>query len=124
MSTIRTQRSRLIAGIGLDPADGKQINWIFGKQGALFHAVAENDIPLARELIREGADITRTSPQGYTVLHRAAAAGNLDMVEFLLDQGAKPGVTAKDGQTPKKLAHQQGHAKLAQRLARACTTTL
>ena len=48
-------------------------------------------------LLVKGADINRLASDGFTPLMRAAYAGHDALVEFLLQRGADPKVTANDG---------------------------
>ena len=47
------------------------------------------------------------SPDGSTALHRAAAQGQLAVVDKLLEAGADPKATDVKGNTPDKLAEQK-----------------
>ena len=60
------------------------------RPGALPAAVEANDLPLAAELLRAGADPDRKDPLGYPPLCLAAGLGNAQMVEVLLTAGADP----------------------------------
>eukprot|EP00746_Dinoflagellata_sp_MGD_P046635 gnl/MRDRNA2_/MRDRNA2_214653_c0_seq1.p1 gnl/MRDRNA2_/MRDRNA2_214653_c0~~gnl/MRDRNA2_/MRDRNA2_214653_c0_seq1.p1 ORF type:complete len:487 (+),score=95.00 gnl/MRDRNA2_/MRDRNA2_214653_c0_seq1:73-1461(+) len=64
------------------------------------HAVA-----LARVLIEGGADLeAKTSSSGFTPLVCAVIDGNVDMVQFLIAQGASVNVRLQDGRSPVELA--------------------
>lgn len=101
-------------------------------QGADAHARSHNDLasqPLhaciarfgslasARDLIESGADVNATQSGGVTPLHLAAAQGKLEMVEFLIQNGASPAIRAADGKLAAELARERGHARIAERLA-------
>ncbi len=70
---------------------------------------------------RYGADPTATDRGGYTALHFAARAGNLPVVEFLVQQGAD--VNAVSGKrscrnctpkTPLDMAYERGRMRVAE----------
>ena len=67
---------------------------------ALLHQLLEQAPWLVAVLVRRGADPDQRDAHGRTLLHRAAEAGNLELVEALLDAGADPNVTDADGRTP------------------------
>jgi hypothetical protein len=70
---------------------------------ALPEAVRRGDLTLASELLRAGADPNARDPLGYPPLCVAAALGQPQMVEFLLDRGADPDVRARGGYTASEL---------------------
>lgn len=49
-------------------------------------------------------DVNLQTSEGYSLLHYAAEAGNLEMVKALLARGADPGLKAKTGTTPLQMA--------------------
>lgn len=53
---------------------------------------------------------------GYTPLHVACHFGQLNMVRFLLDEGAKVSATTAVGYTPLHQAAQQGHSTIVNTL--------
>ncbi|MBI1214793.1 MAG: hypothetical protein GC185_03115 [Alphaproteobacteria bacterium] len=80
-----------------------------------FAAIEKGNLPLVRKLVEEGADIhARTTQQGVmssfmanipyavgaTPLHAACLAGNPEIVEFLLQQGAQPNAKDSADQSP------------------------
>lgn len=85
------------------------IDWLFGKDGALFRAAARGVPDMARELIDRGANVNARSNRGITPLHRAAQNGHVEIVEMLLDGGAEPDIEANDGETPLSMAESSGH---------------
>ena len=67
-----------------------------------------------------GFPVANPTETGVTALHYAAAAGDQDVVDYLLEHGADP--TAVDGAfgfTPAGWADHFGHADLAARLTPA-----
>ena len=75
---------------------------------------------VVRELIDAGFPVANPTETGVTALHYAAAAGDQDVVDYLLEHGADP--TAVDGAfgfTPAGWADHFGHADLAARLTPA-----
>ncbi len=78
----------------------------------LHQAVAQGDMPLARELLMRGADVNAAARFGETPLHLAAAANRPEMIELLLGAGAS--MEARDavaGNTPLHLAATLGRAE-------------
>ena len=49
-------------------------------------------------------DVNMQTSEGFSLLHYAAAAGNLEMVKALLARGADPALKANDGFTPYSMA--------------------
>ncbi|MBN2302790.1 MAG: ankyrin repeat domain-containing protein [Lentisphaerae bacterium] len=92
----------------------KYVNWLFGKNGALFRAAATGQLDLVKELIANGADANVKSATGYTPLHRAAQNGHREVVEFLLECNANPNTQTKDHLTPAALAEQSQHIHIVQ----------
>ena len=86
----------------------KYVNWLFGKNGALFKASANGNLVLLKELVGEGANINIVSQNGYTPLHRAAQNGHTEVVKFLLSKGANAEMESNDGETPLTLAVKNG----------------
>ncbi|KAI3801883.1 hypothetical protein L1987_30000 [Smallanthus sonchifolius] len=68
-----------------------------------------NNLNLLKQIIRYGGDITRARNDGSTALHVAVCEGNIEIVKFLLDQGANIDQQDNHGWTPRDLADQQGH---------------
>ncbi|KAI3781881.1 hypothetical protein L2E82_11909 [Cichorium intybus] len=72
-------------------------------------AAEQNNLDLLKKIIRYGGDITRPKNDGSTALHVAVCEGNIEMVKFLLGQGANVDQRDGHGWTPRDLADQQGH---------------
>jgi Ankyrin repeats (many copies) len=69
------------------------------------YAIGIKQNETALKLVDSGAiDINMQTDEGYTLLHYAADAGNLEMVNALLARGADPTIKAKTGSTPYDMA--------------------
>jgi hypothetical protein len=68
------------------------------------YSTHENQLILAKQLIEYGANVNAVSiPHGKTPLHAACSSGNvtnLDLVQFLLEEGANPNAQDHLGLTP------------------------
>jgi hypothetical protein len=65
--------------------------------------IKQNDTALA--LVDQGkVDVNMQNAEGYTLLHYAADAGNLEMVKALLARGANPAIKSAVGSTPYDMA--------------------
>lgn len=75
---------------------------------ALDGAAFKGSVPLAKVLVKAGADVNGVSPDGKTALMLAALTNRTEMTKYLLEAGAKPATADKDGNTALKLARAQG----------------
>lgn len=75
---------------------------------ALDGAAFRGAVPLAKLLVKAGADANGANDLGKTPLMLAALTGRTEMVKYLLEAGAKPNAADKDGNTALKLARAQG----------------
>lgn len=66
----------------------------------LFSAVRARKLDLVHELQRAGADLKSTLPDGMTLLHAGAEAGDVEIVAYLLKQGIDVNVTDRLASTP------------------------
>lgn len=83
----------------------------------LFFRVGLNDEASVLKLLTHGVDPNCRDSDDYTPLHRAAYAGNANLVSILLDHGANASVTVnKFGPTPLILAAQRGFTDIASML--------
>lgn len=83
---------------GADPNDNPD-----GYDLALLAAVREESLPMTILLLNHGARVDEedsSHPWRRTALSRAAGLGNQDIVELLLEKGAKPDFAGKDSQHP------------------------
>lgn len=68
-------------------------------------------------LIRESKiDVNAPMDEGMTLLHKAAASGDLPLVEILIKNGAKPELLSEKGKSAADLAREGGHTKIAELL--------
>ncbi|KAK9813324.1 hypothetical protein WJX72_012535 [[Myrmecia] bisecta] len=82
----------------------------------LHYAAFRGHLPVVRELLYRGANVTATEKKGRTALHLAAFGGNKDVASILCSRGA--GVNTRDNSdmTPLHMAALQGHEALAEEL--------
>jgi ankyrin repeat protein len=73
-------------------------------------------LDIARLLIESGADTCFTQSGGYAPLHQAAANGNLEIVELLLQSQSKPDQRCDQGKTPADYARERNHPTVVARL--------
>jgi hypothetical protein len=69
------------------------------------------------------ANLADRAPGRLSVLHHAAGAGNLEVVELLLAAGASPSKRSHDGSTPLHEAALGGHLEVARALLAAGAET-
>lgn len=95
---------------------------LFEATAVLHKAVAERQserLAFALKALKESPGnnislaISTRSVHGYTALHVAAAAGDAESAELLLDAGADVGSCTNDGMTPLHLTCQYGHLRCA-----------
>ena len=64
-----------------------------------------NWIAAVEYLLELGADINQRDANGYTPLHHAAARGDTEMIQWLVDRGADVMVVSRKGQTTVDMAN-------------------
>lgn len=77
-------------------------------------AAEQNNLDLLKEIVRRGGDVTRPKSNRCTALHIAVCEGNIEIVKYLLDQGANIDEQGESGWTARDLAEQQGHEEIKQ----------
>lgn len=83
----------------------------------LLIAVQLNDLETVRKLLPHEGDIeVRSKRNNFTPLCWAAHAGNLEMVQYLIVEGASIDATTPSGFSPLLLAASDGHADVVQHL--------
>jgi ankyrin repeat protein len=75
------------------------------------------DPETVRILIAQGADVNMEQAGGYTPLHQAAAAGLEELIQLLLEAGAKQDMRCHQGKTPADYARERHHARALERLS-------
>ena len=82
---------------------------------SLLDAAIKRDWSQVRSLIENGADVNVRDPDtGYTALHLAAGAGNMEIVKFLVAKGADVNAANEGGWTPLHCAIAPGRRDLVQ----------
>jgi len=80
---------------------------------SIFEAIDHSDRSEVNRLIDEGADVNQHSSQGgWTPLYRAARAGNLEIAETLVSNGARVDDKARNGWSPLHVAVFQNHESM------------
>lgn len=85
----------------------------------LFEAVKSGNREAVKERLTAGAALDQQDKQGWTVLNWAAAKGDVEMVELLLEHGADPLMVGRDLRTPQMIALAAGRAEVIKVLRRA-----
>ena len=93
---------------GVDPDDRDS----FGGT-ALHAAMFQKNMEIVRLLIEYKFDVNAVGPKnGYTPLHDAVWADNLEGIKLLLAKGAKTTIKGEDGLTPYAKAKKEGKADI------------
>jgi uncharacterized protein len=79
----------------------------------LMLAVIRGQSAAVQALIKAGAAVNKP---GWTALHYAASAGNLELAKTLLDQKAERNARSPNGTTPLMMAARHGHTQTAKLL--------
>lgn len=93
---------------------GAAINRGGGTWSALHYAVFAGNDDVARLLIRRGAEINATAPNGSTVLMMAAHEGQEKLARMLLDAGANPAIKNDQGESALTWAMRYGNFTIAE----------
>ncbi|KAB2619070.1 potassium channel AKT1-like [Pyrus ussuriensis x Pyrus communis] len=75
-------------------------------------AVEQNNLELLKDIVTYNGDVTLPKSNGTTGLHTAVCEGNVEIVKFLLEQGAEADKRDSYGWTPRALAEHQGHEEI------------
>lgn len=76
------------------------------------YAVEKNEIKLLKSIVECGGDVNKPTNKGTTALHAAVCDGNVEMVKFLLEQGADIDKQDDFGWTPRAYAEHQCHEEI------------
>ena len=91
---------------------GRKIS--FSPSAMLLSAIGENSAAEVKEVIeKEKIDVNQLSPSGRSLLHKAAAAGDLESIHTLIQYGALVNIVDQDGFPPIHSALKKAHYKCA-----------
>lgn len=86
----------------------------FSPSAMLLSAIGENSAAEVKEVIeKERIDVNQLSPSGRSLLHKAAAAGDLESIHTLIQYGAMVNMVDQDGFPPVHSALKKAHFKCA-----------
>ncbi len=86
---------------------------------ALLEAALQGDEEVARQALKDGAQINTRDRNGKTALILAAENGHLPVVQLLLDKGASINTKSYNGKTALSAAASQGHEQVVKALVKA-----
>ncbi|KAJ6510478.1 hypothetical protein C8R45DRAFT_1050271 [Mycena sanguinolenta] len=86
---------------------------LFQKQTAIVQAASDGDIDKVAHLLSLGMDVNAVDRWRWSALSMCGYGGHAAIARLLLDHGAKIDNVDVDGETPKSLAEQRGHADVA-----------
>lgn len=66
----------------------------------LYTATRKENLAVIKKLLKRGADVNRSAPNGWTSLKSAAQQGSFEIVKALLDAGADPNISDDTNYTP------------------------
>ena len=106
------------AAWGLDFGDYNDILVVFEQkehpENLIEHPMSKNMRDQVEQYIKAHPSmVTDTDELGFTQLHHEALAGNLTIVNLLLENGADKNARTKSGKTPAELAKQIGWSEIA-----------
>lgn len=91
---------------------GRKIS--FSPSAMLLSAIGENSAAEVKEVIeKERIDVNQLSPSGRSLLHKAAASGDLESIHTLIQYGALVNIVDQDGLPPIHSALKKAHYKCA-----------
>ena len=112
-----------IANLTLLVENGADVNEVSRNQmhvcplhSAVAYRQADISLIIAKRLLESGAQVNAVQYGGWTPLHQAAAHGNLEMVDLLLDYGADPAIKSDNGRTALMMAEDSQHFPVIRRL--------
>ena len=86
------------------------------KVSALHHSVLEENFTMIRHLVKDFVcDINLEDEDGWTPLHAASAVGNIQVAQFLLENGAKPSILNKQCEFPVDISQDKAMEQLLKR---------
>ena len=84
-------------------------------QRGIWQAALDNDLSRIKQLLDKGFDINSTDSSGYTALHYAARNNHVDLVRFLISNGACVNCSTRaGGDTPLHRAVYMGNLEIVQ----------
>ncbi|CAN5188786.1 M56 family metallopeptidase [soil metagenome] len=86
------------------------------RASALYKAVQDGDLPTAKTLIADGAQVNFKASGDGTPLIEATRAGRADLVALLLDHGADPNLSVRGDGAPLLVATSAGRADITRTL--------
>jgi ankyrin repeat protein len=85
----------------------------------LVNAAKDQDVAAVRALLKQGAPVNISQPDGVTALHWAALGNNLQIADLLIGSGAQVNAADNYGVTPLSLACTNRNALLVENLLKA-----
>ena len=100
----------LLSGTACSPAPAGE-----RPPGDIASAIEDGDMELLEDLLEAGVNVNAVTSgiTGYTLLHEAADAGNVEAIDFLIANGADTEPMSTAGVTPLLLAIGGGHEDAA-----------